>query len=102
MSHSVVIVPRLVLARTFGPSTAELHERVRASLRPVASALVGLIINFIGFGLSPLLVGLWGALHSWLAGCQLGRSARREWASSVAATRPFAMRHAQPYGWMCQ
>ena len=101
LALALFVLPALVGTIFIGPPIAVLHERERASLRPVASALVGLMVNFIGLGLGPLLVGalshwafaaqgadllryalvvmqgagLWGALHFYLAGRQLGRAA---------------------------
>ena len=77
-----------------GPSFAVLHGRIDPSLRPISSAILLLILNFIGLGLGPLLVGalsqwafagfgegslryaliaiqlvgIWGAVHYYIAG----------------------------------
>jgi predicted MFS family arabinose efflux permease len=91
------ILPGALGAVFVGPSIAVLHELVRPALRPVASAMFGLLVNFIGLGLGPLLVGImsqwvfgaygadslryalvvmqiagvWGGLHYWFAGRHL-------------------------------
>jgi MFS family permease len=93
--------PAMVTAVYFGPSIAVLHDRVPASLRPVASAIFLLIITLIGLGIGPVLAGaisqylfigygadslryallvmqtaaIWGAFHYYLAGRSLASPA---------------------------
>lgn len=92
------VLPAMAGAVHMGPSFAVLHGRVDPSLRPVASAILLLILNFIGHGLGPLLVGalsqwvfagfgeaslryaliaiqligIWGVVHYYIAGRYLG------------------------------
>jgi predicted MFS family arabinose efflux permease len=56
-------LPAVVGAIHMGPSFAVLHQRVDPGLRPVSSAVLLLILNFIGLGLGPLIVG---ALSQWV------------------------------------
>lgn len=93
----LLALPAMVGTIFFGPSIAVLHDRVSATLRPIASAVFLLILTMIGLGLGPLLVGamsqyvffaygddslryamlimeaagLWGVVHYYLAGRQL-------------------------------
>lgn len=96
----VLFVPSAVLGAAYvGTSLAVLHNRIAAELRPMASALFLLVVNFVGFGFGPLLVGalsdfafndfgadalryslmavqfvaIWGAFHYYCAGRQLAR-----------------------------
>jgi MFS family permease len=99
------LLPAMVGAIHMGPSFAVLHDRIDPSLRPISSAVLLLILNFIGLGLGPLivgglsqwvfasagehslryalatiqLIGIWGAVHYYLAGKELIKP------SSVAA-----------------
>lgn len=100
---ALFLLPAILGAAFVGTSIAVLHNRIAAELRPMASALFLLVVNFVGFGFGPLLVGamsdfifdgfgddalrnslavtqcvaIWGALHYYLAGRQLpGRSPR--------------------------
>lgn len=92
------IIPGIAGAIYIGPSLAVLHNRVPAELRPIASAVFLLTVNFIGLGVGPLLVGgmsqyafsefgtdalryalvvaqlvaFWAAFHYYLAGSVLG------------------------------
>ena len=94
---ALFIVPGITGAIFIGPSLAVLHNRVGAEMRPLASALFLLVVNFIGLGIGPLMVGatseyifaayasdalrysliatqivaLWAALHYYLAGSGL-------------------------------
>ncbi len=78
-----------------GPTFSHLYSRVEASDRPMVTALFMFMVNLIGLGAGPVLVGwmsdslslshgidalrwaliilqivgLWAALHFWLAGC---------------------------------
>ncbi len=87
-------LPAMLAIVYVGPSLAVLHERVPASLRPIASAVFVLLINLVGLGLGPLMtgamsqyafaehgedslryamvvmqaVGIWGAMHFYVAG----------------------------------
>lgn len=88
------VLPAMAGAVHMGPSFAVLHGRIDPSLRPISSAILLLILNFIGLGLGPLLVGalsqwafagfgegslryaliaiqlvgIWGAVHYYIAG----------------------------------
>lgn len=90
-------LPAVLGGAYVGTSIAVLHNRVPADLRPMASALFLLVVNFVGFGFGPLLVGalsdlafddfgadalryslavtqcvaIWGAFHYYWAGRQL-------------------------------
>jgi len=94
LALALFVLPGMTGAMFQGPSIATLHERVPAKLRPIASALLLVMINFIGLGLGPLIVGMlsqyafagaggnslryalvtmqlagiWGGVHFWLAG----------------------------------
>jgi predicted MFS family arabinose efflux permease len=87
-------LPAMLAIVYIGPTIAVLHERVPASLRPIASAVYVLLINLVGLGLGPLMtgamsqfvfaqhgedslryamvvmqvVGIWGAAHFYVAG----------------------------------
>jgi MFS family permease len=91
------LFPALLGATYLGPSVAVLHDRVPASLRPIASAIFILLITLIGLGAGPLLAGaisqyafaaygenslryalvvmqiaaLWSAVHYYFAGRRL-------------------------------
>jgi predicted MFS family arabinose efflux permease len=99
LALTLFALPAMVGAIHMGPSFAVLHERIDARLRPISSAVLLLILNFIGLGLGPLLVGalsqwvfagfgeeslryalmaiqvvgLWGAVHYYFAGRNLRR-----------------------------
>jgi predicted MFS family arabinose efflux permease len=94
---ALFVLPAVLGAAYVGTSIAVLHNRIAAELRPMASALFLLVVNFVGFGFGPLLVGalsdlvfssygadavryslavtqcvaIWGALHYYLAGRHL-------------------------------
>lgn len=98
LALTLFALPALVGAVHMGPSFAVLHGRVDPDLRPISSAVLLLILNFIGLGLGPLivgalsqwafaaygesslryalvtiqLVGIWGAMHYYVAGRGLG------------------------------
>ncbi len=102
LALAIFLVPGIIGAVYIGPSLAVLHNRVPADLRPVASAVFLLIVNFLGLGLGPLLVGsmsqfvfaeagpdalryalvmvqvvgIWAAWHYYRAGARLASSAR--------------------------
>jgi MFS family permease len=61
-----------------GPSIAVVHSLVPASMRALASAILFLILNLIGLGFGPLVVGM---ISDWLAP-QLGVESLR-WAMSI-------------------
>jgi len=91
---ALFVLPAVLGGAYVGTSIAVLHNRVPAELRPMASALFLLIVNFVGFGFGPLLIGalsslafdgfgtdalryslaasqcvaIWGALHFYFAG----------------------------------
>ncbi len=96
------LIPAALVATLFvGPSLAALHNRMPATLRPMASAIYLMVVNLVGLGLGPLLigamsqwvfaaggprslgfamaavqlVGLWGSAHFFWAGRQMGRRA---------------------------
>lgn len=101
LALALFAIPAALGAVFMGPSVATLHDRVPTTLRPVASAMLLVLVNFIGLGLGPLAVGamsqyvfaaagtdslryalivmqiagVWGGLHYWLAGRHL-RDAR--------------------------
>lgn len=96
---AMFVLPAAFGAAYVGTSIAVLHNRVAAELRPMVSALFLLVLNFVGFGFGPLLVGalsdlafggfgtdalryslavtqcvaIWGAFHYYWAGLQLAR-----------------------------
>jgi MFS family permease len=100
LALTLFVVPAAVGAVFVGPSIAVLHNRVPPHMRPIASAIFLLGINFIGLGLGPLLagalsqfmfggagedslryamivmqvIGVWGGVHYYLAGRRLGGS----------------------------
>ena len=51
-------LPGIAGAIYFGPSIAVLHDRIPPVLRPLASALFLFLVNFLGLGAGPLLVGV--------------------------------------------
>lgn len=91
------VLPAVIGTIFVGPTVAVVHERVGAEARAPASAILLVIVNFIGLGLGPILVGavsqfvfapagenslryalaliqiggIWGALHYYLAGGHL-------------------------------
>jgi len=97
LALALFVLPAMAGAVHMGPSFAVLHERMEPRLRPIASAVLLLILNFIGLGLGPLivgalsqwvfagygqhslryalaaiqLVGIWGAVHYYVAGRRL-------------------------------
>ncbi|MGJ8527885.1 MFS transporter [Maritalea sp.] len=90
----VFIVPALTGAMLIGPTFSHLYSRVEASSRPMVTAIFMFMVNLIGLGLGPILVGLmsdaqfsaygpnslryalvalqiagfWAAVHFWIAG----------------------------------
>jgi predicted MFS family arabinose efflux permease len=112
LALTLFLLPGAIGAMFVGPSIGTLHERMSASLRPVVSAVFGLIVNFVGLGLGPLLVGamsqwvfaahgdgslryalivmqaagIWGGLHFYLAGRNL-RPARAPGGAASDAAR---------------
>jgi hypothetical protein len=76
------ILPGAIGAVFVGPSIAVLHARVRASLRPVASAVFGLLVNFIGLGAAP------GRRHEPVRVCRLRRRPVALRAGGDAGRRP--------------
>ncbi len=56
-------LPAMAGAVHMGPSFAVLHNRIEERYRPISSAVLLLMLNFIGLGLGPLLVG---ALSQWV------------------------------------
>lgn len=98
---SAFVLPALVSTLYLGPSISVLHNRVAAPLRPAVSALFLMLLNLVGLGIGPLLVGmmsewlfngtsnslgyalaalhivgLWGGLHFIVAGNRLAGSPR--------------------------
>jgi predicted MFS family arabinose efflux permease len=97
LALTLFALPAAVGGIFVGPAVAVLHDRVRAELRPIVSAIFLMFINFIGLGLGPLLtgalsqyvfsgagehslryalvvmqlLGIWGGVHFWLAGRHL-------------------------------
>lgn len=97
MKVSLYVIPGAAGAVFMGPSLAVLHNRVAGELRPIASAVFLLVINFIGLGLGPLMVSamsqyaftesgadalryslvvsqfmaIWAAFHYYIAGSRL-------------------------------
>jgi predicted MFS family arabinose efflux permease len=94
LALALFVIPGATGAIFAGPSLAVLHNRVPAELRPIASAVFLLVVNFIGLGIGPLMIGalsqfafagfgsdalrysllsaqavaIWGALHFYIAG----------------------------------
>jgi len=97
VAMALFVLPAAVGAIHIGPAVGVLHERVEARLRPLASALFMMILTLVGLGFGPLavgalsdlvfarhgedslryallvwqLVGLWAAVHFYLAGTRL-------------------------------
>jgi predicted MFS family arabinose efflux permease len=95
------VLPGVLGGIYVGPTLAVLHNRVPPTLRPSASALLLVFVNLIGLGLGPLCVGamseylfsgphalgyalavlqilgLWGAVHFYLAGRALAKGEPR-------------------------
>ncbi len=69
----LLALPGIVGGVFYGPSIAVLHNRVPVASRAIASALLLLMVNVVGLGLGPLLVG---ALSDALAGV-FGRDSLR-------------------------
>ena len=100
---ALFVIPGITGAVFVGPSLAVLHNRVDPTLRPVASALFLLIVNLVGLGIGPLLVGvldhtvfashgagalryslvvtqfvaIWAAAHYYVAGARLRAGSRQ-------------------------
>lgn len=95
------ILPAMVGALYLGPAIAVLHNRISPALRPAVSAIFLMLVNLIGLGLGPVLVGmmsewlfgyspnalglalatlqigsLWGSAHFLIAGLRLSRAER--------------------------
>jgi len=94
LALALLALPAIVGGVFYGPSIAVLHNRVPAASRAIASALLLLMVNVVGLGLGPLLVGalsdalsgsfgkdslryslaitqflgVWGAVHFYFAG----------------------------------
>jgi predicted MFS family arabinose efflux permease len=94
------VLPCALANSFFGPSVAALHNQAPAHLRPPLSAIFVLVINVIGMGIGPLLVGslsqwvfagagvhslayalaltqiltVWGAIQFYVAGQELAHS----------------------------
>lgn len=94
LALALLALPAIVGGVFYGPSIAALHNRVPAASRAIASALLLLMVNVVGLGLGPLLVGgisdalagsfgreslryslaitqflgVWGAFHFYFAG----------------------------------
>lgn len=89
----VFIVPAFIGGMFIGPTFSHLYSRVDASSRPMVTAIFMLVINLVGLGLGPMLIGfmstqfssygsdsltyalvllqvagLWAAVHFWMAG----------------------------------
>ena len=94
------VLPAMVSTLYLGPSLSVLHNRISPPLRPAVSAIFLMLLNLIGLGIGPLLIGMmsdwffaatsnslgyslaalhllgaWGALHFIVAGKGLARSA---------------------------
>jgi MFS family permease len=63
LALALFILPGMFGTMFLGPSVAVLHNRVAPELRPVASAMFLMLVNLIGLGLGPLLVG---AMSQWV------------------------------------
>ncbi|SNZ21148.1 spinster family MFS transporter [Cohaesibacter gelatinilyticus] len=90
----IFVIPAMVGAMFVGPSFSHLYSRFEASSRPMITAILMFVINLVGLGLGPTLVGLisdmlaptegegslryalvllqiaglWAAVHFWIAG----------------------------------
>lgn len=90
----VFIIPAIAGAMFTGPTFSHLYARVAASARPMVTAMFMFMVNLIGLGAGPVLVGgmsdylssshgqdglrlslailqivgMWAAVHFWLAG----------------------------------
>ena len=60
---AVYIIPNITFALYIGPSLAVLHGLVPANMRAFSSAIYYFILNFIGLGFGPLVVGM---VSDWL------------------------------------
>lgn len=91
---TLFVVPALVGAMFTGPTFAHIYGELDEAMRPMATAVIMFLFNLIGLGLGPLIVGglsdfmapgegsdslryalaiiqavgLWGAVHFWIAG----------------------------------
>jgi len=97
----VNFIPSMLLATYIGPGVAVLHANVPAAMRATVSALFYFLINIIGLGLGPTLIGAlsdyltpsmgsdalstamlwiipiatcWGGIHFYIAGTRLGKA----------------------------
>ncbi|MEW7009438.1 spinster family MFS transporter [Lentilitoribacter sp. EG35] len=94
LALSVFIIPAVASAMFAGPTFSHLYSRVAPTARPMVTAIFMCMVNLIGLGLGPILVGLisdllssahgdqslryalatlqsfalWAAIHFWLAG----------------------------------
>lgn len=101
LALALLALPAIVGGVFYGPSIAALHNRVPAQSRAIASALLLLMVNVVGLGLGPLMVGalsdalsasfgrdslryslafmqllgVWGAIHFYFAGRALAARA---------------------------
>jgi len=64
MAVGLLIIPPLVQASYLGPSFGIMHNMTPPRMRATATALLFLIINLIGLGLGPTLVGLASDLYA--------------------------------------
>jgi predicted MFS family arabinose efflux permease len=97
LALALYVLPGVAGAVFIGPSLAMLHNRVASELRPIASAVFLLVVNFIGLGVGPLMIGamsqygfagfgtdalryslvasqfvaIWAAFHYYIAGARL-------------------------------
>lgn len=94
LALTVFFIPAIAGAMFVGPTFSHLYSRVAASARPMVTAIFMFMVNLIGLGAGPVLVGwmsdhlslshgldslrlslailqvvgLWAAVHFWLAG----------------------------------
>jgi predicted MFS family arabinose efflux permease len=98
LALTAFILPGMLGGIYIGPALAVLHNRMPPTLRPTASALFLVFVNLVGLGLGPLcvgamsqyvfsgphalghalavmqLIGIWGALHFFVAGRKMAKS----------------------------
>jgi MFS family permease len=57
LALALLVLPAMFSTVFLGPTIAVLHDRVPAHLRPIASAVLTLVITLIGLGIGPVLAG---------------------------------------------
>lgn len=94
LALSLFVIPAMLGSVFTGPTFAHLYARVKPEQRPLVTAIMMFLLNLIGLGLGPVIVGaisdglassagtdslryalviiqiagIWGAVHYWIAG----------------------------------